>query len=332
MTEVKKHSDFFGDKEGLRRSSPVEVAEYKAKRLSKYTIADLGTGIGVQLVQFALHSPEVLGVDFDAKYIEYTRMNLEKYNIKNAKLIKGDALDSRIMKEARKYDVINSDPSRSKNGPNWSLYDLSPNPREILRKYQKDNVTFDLPLRIPKNELTGDPELEYISFGGEPKRLFVYYGELKQRNLSAVSLPSGERITKDESENEGNMKRAEKPLTYVYDLDQVLDISGLLGTFLDKEDELFILERGKQRLLATSEKSVDSSFIIGEYKVIKDYRSLVDLRKDLLNYDYGRIYLRFNIDPNHYYKIKKDLEYNALGLEDIFIFKFGQNYYTATKT
>lgn len=331
MTEVKKHNDFFGDKEGIRRSSPVEVAEYKAKRLSKYTIADLGTGIGVQLVQFALYSNEVLGVDFDSRYIEYTRMNLEKYKIKNARLLKGDALDSRIIKEARKYDVINSDPSRIKNGPSWSLNDLSPNPKEILRKYQKENVTFDLPLRIPKSDLMEDPELEYISLQGEPKRLFVYYGELKQRNLSVLSLPSGERITKNDNDDEDNLTIAEKPLTYIYDLDQNLDISGLLNTFLNQVEDVLLLERGKQRLFATSERDIESAFIIGKYRLINEYKSLVDLRRDLSNYDYGRVYLRFNIDPKYYYKIKKDLEYNALGLEDIFIFNFGEKYYTATK-
>lgn len=329
MTEVKKHDDFFGDKEGLRRSSPIEIAKYKAERIGNLTVADLGIGIGVQLIQFAMVSPEVLGIEVDKKYVEFAYENIKKYDLKNVKIIKGNVFESRIIREAVNYDVINSDPSRTKSSQMWKMYDLSPNPKEILRKYKNENFTFDLPLRIARNEIIGEPEYEYVSLYGEPKRLIVYYGQLKKRELSALSLPSGERIVKSDEPYE--IEYLDKPMNFIYDLDQNLDLANVIKDFIIEMGNMYILEKDRQRLISTSDSLFNSPFIISKYQIIKKYSSLSELDKDLINYDYGKVYLRFNVDPKIYYKIKKDLEYNAMGLEDLFIFKFGKYYYTASK-
>lgn len=330
MTDVKKKLNYYGDKEGIRKATPLEIAKYKATRIGNRSVADLGCGIGVQLLEFAKVSRDVLGVELDRKYLEFCRKNLENSGLNNVKLVKGDALDSNIIKMTRNYEVINSDPSREKTGYVWNLNDLSPNPKEILRKYDQEDFSFDIPVRFSKKLLPGEPELEYVSLKGEPKRLIIYYGSLKNYELSAISLPSMERIVKGDEEL--TIPKTTIPETFIYDIDQIISIADLLSDFQKYVGKDFeILEESPQRLLITSNDNLRSSFVLGKYKVLKEYGSLQQLRKDLEKYDYGRIYIRFEIDPKYYYNLKKDLEFNALGIDDIFIFRFGSKYYTSMK-
>jgi len=330
MTDVKKKLDYHGDREGVRRATPLEIAKYKAARIGSRSVVDLGCGIGVQLIEFAKVSKDVLGVELERKYIEFCRKNIVESNLNNVKLVKGDALDSNIIKIARNYEVVNSDPSREKTSYTWELNNLSPNPKEILRKYNQEDFSFDIPVRFNTKLLSGEPELEYVSLGGEPKRLILYYGCLKKYELSAISLPSMERIVKGEEKID--VQYGNTPDAFIYDIDQVISLSGLIGDFKKYVNKDFeVLEESSQRFLITSDDDIRSSFVLGKYKVLKGYNSLQELRKDLKNYYYGRIYIRFEINPKHYYNLKKDLEFNALGIDDIYIFKFDDKYYTSIK-
>lgn len=166
--------------EGFRVSTPLSMATYKAERLATDSIADLGSGIGVQSLEFARFSNYVISVERDPKRLEIARNNAKKKRIGNIKFREGDALEDKIIREVGKVDTTTSDPSSHKIGMQWEFSFLSPNPLEVVKKYSCDNFSFELPASLPGQLAPFNWEIEYTSLSGELKIMATYIGKIKK--------------------------------------------------------------------------------------------------------------------------------------------------------
>ena len=68
--------------EGMQIATPEIVAKYIAKRLKTKVIADLGCGIGGQVIFFAKECKKVYAVERNPEKLEYAKENCELYDVK----------------------------------------------------------------------------------------------------------------------------------------------------------------------------------------------------------------------------------------------------------
>ncbi len=332
MTEVKKQIDqkLFYDPEGLRMATPVEIAEYKAERLATNTIIDAGCGIGIQSIYFSKYSKMVIAIERDKERYEMAKKNASVYGRKNIEFINGDALDRSVLEKINESNIVHSDPSRKKKGENWSMDMLSPSPKAILKSYGADAFSFDLPVHINHDIIPNEWEKEFISVRGEPKRVSVYIGDIRKFNTSAITLPSKERITKSES-CDRNFFLANKPGSFIFEIDQIINLSGLLPEFLSKFPDFEAMIIDSQRLFLTSDVLKEDNFIINSYEVLEQDSTVSGIKKKIAGYDIGKIILRFNISDNLYYSAKKIIEDGIKGNGTGYLFKHEDFYYLAKK-
>src|SRR5574341_2080702 len=93
---VKFTKPVFADKGGMQLATPEIVARYIAKRLKTDIIADLGCGIGGQVIFFAKECRKVYAVERNPERLEYAKKNCELYGAKNVEFIEGDALSESV--------------------------------------------------------------------------------------------------------------------------------------------------------------------------------------------------------------------------------------------
>lgn len=330
MTEVKKKipEGLLYDNEGFRMSTPPEIASYIAERVGGGVIADMGCGIGVQTIYFARRSERVIAVDMDPGRLEICRKNCEKMQIENVDFVLGDALSEKVIGRVREAEVIHSDPSRLKGGK-WTMDLLSPNPLKVSRAYGGD-MCFDLPALMPVEEIPQEWEREFISLGGELKRMCTYTGTLKRYERSAVSLPGGGRVVYDPKVDR-KIWTEERPSRFIYDIDSSISVSGLLPEFLSLYGDMRVIQQDRQRTLATSQAVIRDQFITRSYEILVKAGNLADLKKRIKEIGAGKIYLRFSIDPALYYSVKNSLEEGLDGDTPVFIFKFQDLFYAAIR-
>lgn len=331
MTEVKKSlKNEISDKEGFRMSTPMEIASYKAGRLKSTSIADLGAGIGTQAIQFAMVSDLVKVVETDTKRLEILRKTSRKLMLDNIEFIHGDVLDSAVVAKLGEVKIVHSDPARKKLGRSWNLRDLQPNPMKIMSKYRCQDFSFDLPVQISRDDIPEEWEKEYISLGGELKRLSVYSNSLRRYSKSAITLPSGDRVVEDIGVDR-EFDSVSVPDEFVHELDQSVQVSGLIPEFLKSSGGLKFLYSDRQKTFVTSDSLPRTSLIVRSYRAIDSASSWNDLRKKLRNEGGGKVFMRFRVDSSRYYEMRKSLEEGLMGGLDKFIFKFSGIFYIAEK-
>src|SRR5574341_1826024 len=109
---VKFTKPVFADKGGMQLATPEIVARYIAKRLKTDIIADLGCGIGGQVIFFAKECNKVYAVERNPEKLEYAKKNCELYNVNNVEFILGDVLSQNIKEKVSDAEIIFSDPAR----------------------------------------------------------------------------------------------------------------------------------------------------------------------------------------------------------------------------
>ncbi|MCL4447274.1 MAG: hypothetical protein M0Z77_04270 [Thermoplasmatales archaeon] len=332
MTEVKKRltDNLVSDEEGFRMSTPLVIAKYKAERLKSKTMADLGAGIGVQVLNFALVSERVIAVENDVNRLEYLRRNAQAIGVTNIETIYGNVLNEDIIERVREVETIHSDPSRKRANERWSFQDLSPNPLDVIKSYDCDRLSFDLPAFFPEEQIPEGWEIEYISLSGELKRIGAYIGGVKRFGKSAIALPSEERVVENQ-DTDRVTGQAEKPLTWIYDLDGSLYYSNLIPEFLSRFSGLRLLHEDRQKTLVTSDKFLESAFLTKSYSVIDSVRNINDVRGRLDRLNAGKVILRYSMDPSKYYDERRNLERGLYGNETIYVFKFADTFYLADR-
>lgn len=193
---IKFTKPIYSNSEGLQLSTPETVAKYIARRLKTDIIADLGCGIGGQVIFFAKECRKVYAVERNPEKLEYAKQNCRLYGVDNVEFIPGDALSPEIKEKVSDADIIFSDPARPLSEKERTLENLEPSIPEIIKIYSDitPDLAFHAPPQMPPERIVLDCEREYLSLNGQLNRLTLYSGSLKSCDRSAVVLPGCERL------------------------------------------------------------------------------------------------------------------------------------------
>jgi len=314
-------SVLFFDEEGLRYATPPPVAEYRAKRICDESIADVSCGLGVQLIYFSRYASHAVGVEIDPFRARLAMLNMAATDSRNCTILEGDAFDENIV-GAIDAECVFSDPSRGPEEKKRTFETLRPNPARVYERYRKktDAIAFELPPRISRNEIMIEGEKEYTSLHFSLNRLALYTGSLAGCSVSAVSLPSEERVT-DEDEST-DVPETGTVLDHVYEVDDTVVRAGLLENLagiLGFDGGL--LKTGKRRNLLTSETRYESAFLRGYVKRGVCSFSHPSLHRMLRELGAGKVTLRFSVAPREYWKIRKKLEEGLRGERAFHVFR-----------
>lgn len=316
------------NKEGLQLSTPEIVAAYIAKHLKTDIIADLGCGIGGQVIFFARECKKVYAVEKNPEKLEYAKKNCELYGVKNVEFILGDALSGSIVEKVSDANIIFSDPARPLSEKERTLSNLEPPITEILRLYSDitSELAFHAPPQMPPSRIALDCECEYLSLNGQLNRLTLYFGALKRCERSAVVLPGEVQLC---SSDVGAIKTGDLK-DYVYEPEPSVVKAELLNELAhdvaEKGDEIFFYNGDAKRTLLTSLKLVVSPFFKDSYRVIGNVEMNIKGIKELLRSERaGNVVLRFDIDPEKYWDVRKNLEEGLSGTRTLHVFGFGKD-------
>jgi len=322
------------NKEGLQLSTPEIVAGYIAKRLKTDLIADLGCGIGGQVISFAKECRKVYAVERNPEKLEYAKKNCELYGVKNVEFILDDALSQSVKEKVSDANIIFSDPARPLSEKERTLDNLEPPITEILRLYSDiiPDMAFHAPPQMPPSRINLDCEREYLSLNGQLNRLTLYFGSLKQCERSAVVLPGEARLCSSGAAaiKTGDLKN------YVYEPEPSVVKAELLNELAhavaEKGDEIFYYKGDGKRTLLTSSKLIGSPFFKDAYRVVGRTEMDVSLIKELLKSENaGKVVLRFDIEPERYWDVRKNLEKDLSGTRTLHVFGFGNEVVVAEK-
>jgi SAM-dependent methyltransferase len=323
---IKFTKPIVSNKEGLQLATPEIVAEYIAQRLKTDIIADLGCGIGGQVIFFARKCRKVYAVDKDPEKLQYAKENCELYGVDNVEFILGDALSKQVKEKVSDADIIFSDPARPLSEKERTLETLKPPITEIIRVYSGiiPDLAFHAPPQMPPERLKLDCEREYLSLNGQLNRLTLYMGSLKCCDRSAVVLPGGEKLCLS-----GPSQIRERSLCeYVYEPEPSVVKAGLLdelaGTLDQVQKEVFLFKKEVRRTLLTSHTLIQSPFFKATLRVVaRTDMDLVKLKGILISEKAKNVVLRLDIDPGKYWDMRKTLEEGLEGTRTLHVFGFG---------
>ncbi|MDD1744248.1 MAG: methyltransferase domain-containing protein [Candidatus Methanoperedens sp.] len=315
------------NKEGLQLSTPEIVAAYIAKRLKTDIIADLGCGIGGQVIFFARECKKVYAVERNSEKLEYAKKNCELYGVKNVEFIPGDALELSTIEKVSDANIIFSDPARPLSEKERTLSNLEPPITEILKLYSDitPELAFHAPPQMPPSRIALDCECEYLSLNGQLNRLTLYFGALKQCERSAVVLPVEVKLR---SSDAAGIKTGELE-QYIYEPEPSVIKAELLNELAhevsEKGDEIFFYKGDAKRTLLTSSKLIGSPFFKDSYRVVGKTEMDVSVIKEILKSEKaGKVVLRFDIEPERYWDVRKKLEEGLSGTKTLHVFGFGK--------
>ncbi|MCE8423317.1 MAG: methyltransferase domain-containing protein [Candidatus Methanoperedens sp.] len=314
------------NKGGLQLATPEIVAKYIAKRLKTSIIADLGCGIGGQVIFFAKTCNKVYAVEHDHEKIEYARKNCELYGVDNVEFIEGDALSESVKKKVSDADIIFSDPARPLSEKERTLTNLQPPITEIIRLYSDitQSLAFHAPPQMPPSRVTLDCEREYLSLNGQLNRLTLYSGSLKRCERSAVVLPGEFRLSSSDAGeiNKSNIKG------YAYEPDPSVVKAGLINelgqALAEKGEEICLYRKDARRALLSSGKLIESPFFKDRYRVLGNMERDISKIKGFLKAKNAKdVVIRFDIEPERYWEFRKRLEAGLDGSRTLHVFGFG---------
>ncbi len=324
----------YSDKDGIRFATPKIVAQYRAKRLKCKRLADISCGIGGQTIFFAKECDFVYAVEIDPKKIEYAKKNCELHDIDNVEFICGDALSPEVIEQIPKVDVVFSDPARPAEENKRKVISLEPGIPKVISAYsdKTHNFAFEAPPQMPPKRIQFDCEREYLSLNGQLNRLTLYFGELKQCERSAISLPDGAHINSTDATGKNcgtyDITEVSQLRTYAYEPDPSLVKSDLLSQFVKstenkmddiKHVELFTID--KKRLLLTSDTILKNPMLKNNYLVMQvtEFKPEV-INSTLKKHDVGKVVLRAGVDPADYWTIRNEIENGLSGKKTIHLF------------
>ena len=323
---IKFTKPIYSNSEGLQLSTPETVAKYIARRLKTDIIADLGCGIGGQVIFFAKECRKVYAVERNPEKLEYAKQNCRLYGVDNVEFIPGDALSPGIKEKVSDADIIFSDPARPLSEKERTLENLEPSIPEIIKIYSDvtPDLAFHAPPQMPPERIILDCEREYLSLNGQLNRLTLYSGSLKSCDRSAVVLPGGERL----GSSDAPRIRKSPVCDYVYEPEPSVVKAKLLNELaqnLAKENkDVFFYKGDERRTLLTSSKLIGSGFFKDSYRFLASTEKDMLKLKDILKSRKAKnVVLRFDIDPKNYWEIRTKLEEGLAGTRTLHVFGFG---------
>jgi len=323
---IKFTKPIYSNSEGLQLSTPEIVAKYIARRLKTDIIADLGCGIGGQVIFFAKECRKVYAVERNPEKLEYAKQNCRLYGVDNVEFLLGDALTPEIKEKVSDADIIFSDPARPLSEKERTLGNLEPPIPEIIKIYSDitPDLAFHAPPQISPPRIVLNCEREYLSLNGQLNRLTLYLGSLKSYDRSAVVLPKGERL----GSFDAPQIRKSPVCDYVYEPEPSIVKAKLLNELAEilvkEKKDIYFYKGDERRTLLTSSKLIGSDFLKDSYLFLagagKDMSKLKDILKSLKA---KNVVLRFDIDPKNYWEIRTKLEEGLAGTRTLHVFGFG---------
>lgn len=324
---VKFTKQIAADKESLRLATPEIVARYIAKRLKTDVIADLGCGIGGQVIFFAKECKKVYAVEREPQKLEYARKNCEIYGVSNVEFIPGDALSYEIKEKVKDANIIFSDPARALSEEVRTLEKLEPPITEILKLYSDvtQDFAFHAPPQISPEKIVFDCEQEYLSLNGQLNRLTLYFGKLKRCKRGAVVLPGEAQLCSSDAETIGKSTLKE----YVYEPEPSVVKAELLNklaqTISKTGNGIFFYKGDERRTLLTSSQLLESPFFKDRYRVLGSTENdIMKLKEILKSKDAKHVILRLDIKPEKYWEFRSMLEKELKGSKTLHAFGFGE--------
>jgi len=328
-----KHSrseELFFEPEDIRWATPEIVANYRAQRLKCNIIIDLGCGIGFQTFAFAQTCQKVYAIEIDKRKIERAQKNAKVLGLKNIEFIYGDMLDPIIIKKVKKADIVFCDPERLPEEEKRSVGSIIPGVDKILAAY--DKITSKIAIEFPPQikEIPFDCEKEYLSLDGALNRLTLYFHGLKEAERSAIILSKVSKEEKIVSERIVNNPKAkliehrdkEKPDKYLYEVDAAVVKADLLAELGVKTD-CSLFSKGKATFF-TSDKRMKNTFFKKTFEVVATILfNEKDIVTSLQKKEFGKVVIRYSVDPQDYWKERKNYESKLNGAKTAYLFQFG---------
>ncbi len=311
------------DEWGLRYSTPRLIARYRAERLECNTIADISCGVGAQLIFFAEVCHKVYGVEIDKKRALYARLNAKALGLTNVDVIKGDAFNDDVINRISDAEVFFSDPSRPPEEKVRGVDSLEPNPLKVFEKYREiGDVAFELPPQMHPSRVPLEGEKEYTSLNFKLNRLALYTGELASSEVSAVSIPSKERVSNEDEEY--SVKESGKVDSFLYEVDNTILKAGLLPNLLGKLGfDAEMAQSTSRRTFLTADEEKDSAFL-RKYDVLKVTEfNITTVKEELKELGAGKVTLRFSLDPSEYWSVRNTIEEDLKGDKWVYLFNIG---------
>lgn len=314
--KIKKTSykNLYMNIEDLRFATNELVAKYRAKRLKCNTIVEVGSGIGLQSIQFAKTCKKVYAIEIDERKVNYAKENARLLKIRNIEFIHGDAL--KVVGKIRKADIVFCETERAAEAQERSIEELKPGIKELMKAYRKltDKFCIEVPPQLRQIKL--NCEKEYVSVNHELNRLNLYFGPLKICDRSAVALPGPYRL-----ESTNKKARKSKALKYIHEADKAVVKANLINELAIKEAALILNEN-----FLTSKKKIKSHFFKSSYEVVRRCnKSFKDIIKALKEEGCGKVILRYNIKPEKYWEERKKYEKLLKGKKTLYLFLFGKS-------
>ncbi|MBI2665272.1 methyltransferase domain-containing protein, partial [Candidatus Woesearchaeota archaeon] len=376
--ELKIDQKFLFSEEDLRFCTNQIIAKYRAERLNQCNkgttkvIIDLCCGIGIQAIEFAKLFKKVYAVDINPQKIKYAKINASIEEIENITFMQMDAVEAlhNLKNEGIKANVVFWDPERAPEEKERGLESLRPGYVELisLASHISSSIVVELPPQIEKEKIFLDrnfpdgKELEYLSLNQKLNRLSLYLGPISSCIISAVCLPSKERIEIiDLKELDGEQKDLHlqnKPTTasngklnssqtnkaddYLYEIDSAVTKAGLFSELvkqLNKQENNVFKNKnsvlGKEQGILKRKVSIlefgGKKYLTSNQELasgfLKGYHVLksveeTECKNFLKEKGFGKVVLHGAIEEKEYFKKKTELEKGLSGEKTAHLFLY----------
>jgi hypothetical protein len=117
---------------------------------------------------------------------------------------------------------------------------------------------------------------------------------------------------------------------YVYEPEPSVSKAGLLNELArkitERGNEIFYYKGDERRILLTSSTLTESPFFKDRYKVLaKIKKDILELKEILRSEKAKNVVLRFDIEPEKYWEMRKTLEEGLKGSRTLHVFRFGDD-------
>ncbi|MDD5357997.1 MAG: rRNA adenine N-6-methyltransferase family protein [Candidatus Nanoarchaeia archaeon] len=322
----------------LRFATPGVVAVYRADKLKCARLVEIGAGIGGQTFAFAKVCKKVLAVESDKSSANILIQNLKKLKIENVEVLVADALSKNAIEKIKNFqpEIIFCDTERAEKGER-TLESIKPSIKKLLETFSliTSKIAIEIPPFTKTENFDYNFEREFISLNNQLNRLTLYFNELKQSDISAISLPDREKIINQPKSKISKISNPE----FLYVISPAIIVAGLLPE-LSSKFSASVLELNKPVLV--SDKKINSNFLTG-YKILTTCKNeQKEILQNLKNIGaerfrggedgaeqagsrVGKIVLRYNIEPKDYWKVRNFYENQLSGNKEISLFTDDKN-------
>ena len=225
-------------------------------------------------------------------------------------------------------DIIFCDPERLPSEKERNLDSIKPDLKKLVEVYGKicKNLCIEVPPRIDLRKIKdlGNFEAEYLSIDNKLNRLDLLLGNLKKDERSVVDVVSGMRIVNNPGRK---AKQTNKVSNYLYEISEAVVKAELIDEIgcLVCADVLNGCEKNRV-LLTSKEPQLEFGCFAKPYIVIGIVNGFDEIRTILNKNGFGKIVLKYSIDPKNYWKERNEIENDLRGKREGVVFKINDKY------